>query len=163
MAGVQALKDNLQQQRDGYDVFFEQISEKAAVLSMVKEPTIPRPHKVPRRLHDGDAEQHHFESEKSMFRAQYFEAIDACLSELNRRFDEKSYEPLRQIEDAFLNAANREPFEFNDTLRKTYSNRIDFDQVTAELKLLPSLMRQCLPDVKRATSLDTVISVANNG
>ena len=130
---------------------------------MVKEPTIPRPHKVPHRLQDGDAEQHHFESEKSMFRAQYFEAIDACRSELNRRFDEKSYALLRQIEDAFLNAANREPFEFNDTLRKTYSNRIDFDQVTAELKLLPSLMRQCLPDVKRATSLDTVISVANNG
>ena len=50
MAGVQALKENLQQQRNDYGVFFEQISEKAAVLSMVKEPVIPRPHKVPHRL-----------------------------------------------------------------------------------------------------------------
>ena len=145
------------------DVFFEQISKKAGVLGMVEKPFIPRRHKVPRRLQYGDAEQHHFESEKSMFRAQYFEAIDACLSELSRRFDEKSYALLRQIEVAFLNAANREPFEFNDTLRKTYSNRIDFDQVIAELKLLPGLLRQCLPDIKRATSLDTVISVVNNG
>ena len=145
-------------------VFFEQISEKAAVLSMVKEPVIPRPHKVPHRLRHGDAEQHYFDSEKSMFRAQYFEAIDACLSELNRRlFDEESYALLRQIELAFLNAANQDRIEFSDTLRKTYSNKIDFDQVIAELKLLHSLMKQCLPDVKRATSLDTVISVVNYG
>ena len=86
----------------------------------------------------GDAEQHHFESEKSMFRAQYVEAIDACLSELNRRFDEESYALLQQIEIAFLNAANQEPIEFSDTLRKTYSNKINFDQVMAELKLLHS-------------------------
>ena len=118
---------------------------------------------MPRRLQHGDAEQHHFESEKSMFRAQYFEAIDACLSELNRRFDEESYALLRQIEIAFLNAANQDPIEFSDTLRKTYSSKIDFDQVIAELKLLHSLMKQCLPDVKRATSLDTVISVVNYG
>ena len=111
MEGVQALKENLQQQRNDYGVFFEQISEKAAVLSMVKEPVIPRPHKVPHRLRHGDAEQHHFESEKYMFRAQYFEAIDACLSELNRRFDEESYALLRQIEIAFLNAANQDRIE----------------------------------------------------
>ena len=33
MAGVQALKDNLQQQRNGYDVFFEQISERQQSLA----------------------------------------------------------------------------------------------------------------------------------
>ena len=91
MAGVQALKENLQQQRNDYDFFFEQISEKEAVFTMVEEPVIPHPHKVPRHLQRGDASQHRLESEKSMFRAQYFEAIDACLSELNRRFDEDSY------------------------------------------------------------------------
>ena len=52
---------------------------------MVEESTLPRPHKVPRRLQHGDTAQHQFESEKSMFRLQYFEAIDACLAELNRR------------------------------------------------------------------------------
>ena len=154
MAGVQTLKENLQQQRNDYDIFFEQICEKATVLGMVKEPVIPCSHKVPHHLQHGDAEQRHFESEKSMFCTQYFEAIDACLSELNRRFDEESYALLRQIEIAFLNAANQEPIEFSNTLRKVYSNKIDFDQVIAELKLLHSLMKQCLPDVKRATSLD---------
>ena len=77
MAGVQALKANLQFQRNDYDVFFEQISKKAGVLGMVEKPVIPRRRKVPRSLQYGDAEQHHFESEKSMFQAQYFAAIDA--------------------------------------------------------------------------------------
>ena len=54
MAGVQCLKDNLQHQRNDYDVFFGQISDKAAVLGMVEEPTLPRPHKVPRRFQHDD-------------------------------------------------------------------------------------------------------------
>ena len=143
MAGVQCLKDNLQHQRNDYDVFFGQISDKAAVLSMVEEPTLPRPQKVPRRFQHGDAAQHQIESAKSMFRSQYFEAIDACLAELNRRFDEKSYAPLQQLEEALLNAANQEPFEFNYNLRKTYGNRIDFDQATTELKFLVIFMHVC--------------------
>ena len=48
----------------------------------------------------------------------------------------KSYAPLQQLEEALLYAANQEPFEFNDNLRKTYGNRIDFDQATTELKFL---------------------------
>ena len=59
-----------------------------------------------------------------MFRAQYFEAIDACLSELNRRFDEESYALLQQIEIASLNAANQEPIEFSDTLRKRIVTKV---------------------------------------
>ena len=82
---------------------------------------------------------------------------------MNRRFNEESYALLQQIEIAFLNAANQEPIEFSDTLRKTYSNKIDFDKVIAGLKLLHSSMKQCLPDVKRETSLDMVISVVNYG
>lgn len=53
--------------------------------------------------------------------------------------------------------------EFNDDIRKTYCNEIDFDQAGAELKLLPSIIKQCLPEVKQVTSMDTVFSVASNG
>lgn len=141
--------------------FFNQTRDKADAVSMVEEPTLPRQRKVPRRLQHSDAVQHQFDSAKSMFRAQYFEAIDACLAELNRRFDERSYAPLQHLEDVFLNAANMQPFEFNDDVRKTYGNEIDFDQVTAELKLLPSVIKQCLPEVKQVTSMDTVFSAAS--
>ena len=94
MVGVRALKDNLQLQRDSYDIFFDQTQEKGDALGMVEEAVLPCPKKVPRHLQDGDAVEHQHDSAKSMFRAQYYEAIDAILAELNRRFDEKSYAPL---------------------------------------------------------------------
>ena len=80
MVGVRALKDNLQLQRDSYDIFFDQTQEKGDALGMVEEAVLPRPKKVPRRLQDGDAVEHRHESAKSMFRAQYYEAIDAILA-----------------------------------------------------------------------------------
>ena len=50
-------------------------------------------------------------------------------------------------EDDFLHAANRKPFEFKNALRRTWGNRIDFDQATAELKLLPIVINHaCMPD-----------------
>ena len=163
MVGVRALKDNLQLQRDSYNVFFDQTQEKGNALGMVKEAVLPRPRKVPRRLQDGDAEEHQHDSVKSMFRAQYCEAIDAILAELNRRFDERSYAPLQHIEDVILNAANREPCDISDDFKGTYDNEIDFDQVTTELRFLPGIIKQCLPEVRRVTTMDTVISAVTQG
>ena len=99
-----------------------------------------------------------------MFRAQYYiyEAIDACQAELARRFDESSYAPLQHLQDIFLNAANGEVSEINDDIQTAYGSEIDFDQVTAELQLLPSIIKQCLPDVKQVTTIDTVVSAATH-
>ena len=162
MTGVNALRDNLQRQRNDYDFFFEQTIDKANALSIVCQPVLPRPKKVPRRLQHGNSVQHQHDSPKSMFRAQYYEAIDACQAELARRFDESSYAPLQHLEDIFLNAANGEVYEINDDIRTAYGSEIDFDQVTAELKLLPSIIKQCLPDVKQVTTIDTVVSAATH-
>ena len=135
MVGVRALKDNLQLQRDSYDIFFDQTQE-----AEEEGAVHPRPKKVPRRLQDGDAVEHQHDSAKSMFRAQYHEAIDAILAQLNRRFDEKSYAPLQHLEDVILNAANKVPYEISDDFKKTYDNEIDFDKVTTELRFLPGII-----------------------
>ncbi len=108
-------------------------------------------------MHNRDAVQHHFKSEKFMFIAQYFETKDACQARLNRRFDAKSYALLQKLVNVFLCAANWKAFKFNDALRRTYGNRIDFDQAIAEMKLLPSLLH----DVKRVTSPDNVFFSVN--
>ncbi len=92
-----------------------------------------------------------------MFIAQYCETNDACQAKLNRRFDSKSYALLQKLVNVFLCAANRKAFKFNDALRRTCGNRIDFDQAIAEMKLLPSLLH----DVKRVTSLDNVFFSVN--
>ena len=160
MVGARALKDNLQLQRDSYDIFFDQTQEKGDALGMVEEAVLPRPKKVPRRLKDGDAVKHQHDSAKSMFRAQYYEAIDAILAELNRRLDEKSYAPLQHLEDVILNAVNRVPCDISDDFKKTYDNEIDFDKVTTELRFLPGIIKQ---EVKRVTTMDTVISAVSQG
>ena len=67
MVGVRALKDNLQLQRDSYDIFFDQTQEKGDALGMVEEAVLPRPKKIPSRLQDGDAVEHQHDSAKSMF------------------------------------------------------------------------------------------------
>ena len=67
MTGVNALRDNLQPQRDDYDFFFEQTMDKANVLNMVCQRVPPRPKEVPCRLQHGHSIQHQHNSPKSMF------------------------------------------------------------------------------------------------
>ena len=98
-----------------------------------------------------------------MFRAQYCEAIDAILAELNRRFDERSYAPLQHIEDVIQNAANTKPCDISDDFKETYDKEIDFDQVTTELRFLPGIIKCCLPEVRRVTTMDNVISAVTQG
>ncbi|XP_028403931.1 uncharacterized protein LOC114526518 [Dendronephthya gigantea] len=130
---------------------------------MVEEAVLPRQRKVPRRLQDGDAVEHQHDSVKSLFRARYYEAIDLILAELNRQFDERSYAPLQHIEDVILNAANRDPCDISDDFKEKYNKEIDFDQVNIELKFLPGIIKQCLPEVRRVTTMDTVISAVTQG
>ena len=133
MVGVRALKDNLQLQRDYYDIFFHQTqeAEEEAVHPVRKRFLVVCRMAMLWNQHD---------SAKSMFRAQYHEAIDAILAQLNRRFDEKSYAPLQHLEDVILNAANKVPYEISDDFKKTYDNEIDFDKVTTELRFLPGII-----------------------
>ena len=98
---------------------------------MVTGAVLPSPKKVPRRLRDGDA----------------VETLDAILAELNRQFDERSYAPLQHLEDVILNAANRVPCDISDDFKETYDNKIDFE-----------ILKQCLPEVKPVTVMDTMIS-----
>ena len=133
-------------------------------MPMVEEPVLPRQRKVPRRLaNDGSAAPHQFNSVEDMQRAQYFEAIDACLAELNRRFVKESYAPLQHFEDVILNAANGLSFELDEALRKVYKNDLNFDCLQWELKLLQTFTKQTFPEIKRVTSMETVLSVLTKG
>ena len=128
MVGVTALKGNLQQQREDFSLFYQQTVAKATEYDFVEEPKLPRRRQVPRRLQHGEAPQHQHESTEAFYRASYYEAIDACIAELNRRFDEVSYAPLQNLEDVFLNAANGQPFQFSKQVCETYSKQVDFEE-----------------------------------
>ena len=134
MNGVKALQGALQRQRDDYTCFFHQTSDLTSAMPIMEKPVLPPPKKVPRRLdNDGFAAHHQFNSvEDNMHRADYFEGIDACLSELYRRFDEESYAPLQHFESIILNAANGLSFEISKTFRKAYENDVNFGVFQSE-------------------------------
>ena len=98
-----------------------------------------------------------------MFRTQYYEAIDTILAELNRQFDERSHAHLQHLEDVIQNAANMVPCDISNDFKETHENEIHFHKVTAELRFLPDIIKQCLPEVKRVTTMDTVISAMTQG
>eukprot|EP00112_Aurelia_sp_Birch-Aquarium-sp1_P004658 Seg1527.3 transcript_id=Seg1527.3/GoldUCD/mRNA.D3Y31 product="Zinc finger MYM-type protein 1" protein_id=Seg1527.3/GoldUCD/D3Y31 len=162
MVGVTALKGNLQQQTEDFSLFYKQTIAKAAELDFVEEPKLPRRRQVPRRLQILEAPHHHYESAEAFYRASYYEAIDACLAELNRRFDEASYAPLQNLEDVFLNAANDQPFQFSKQVCESYGKQVDFEEAGAQLKFIPSVIRQYCPGVKKVTSMETIFSAISS-
>jgi hypothetical protein len=115
---------------------------------------------VPARLQHGESQQHHFESVESMLRAQCNEAIDTCLSELTRRFDQESYKILINMEEVILSCANGDfTVTFSETVKSLYEIDVDFHRLSAQLQLLPGVMAQNFPEVKKVTSFDTVLSL----
>uniref|UniRef100_H3ACG0 HAT C-terminal dimerisation domain-containing protein n=1 Tax=Latimeria chalumnae TaxID=7897 RepID=H3ACG0_LATCH len=149
LMGVNALKDILQRQRDGFHLFYEQTTTRAASIAFIEDPTLPKQRKVPRRFHHGDAAQHNFPSAEDFYRAHYFEANDACICELSRHFDQESYKILISIEDVLINAANGKEFAFSDK------------QLEAELEFLTGIKQQ-LPEVKEVTLIDTIVSLLSD-
>ena len=98
-----------------------------------------------------------------MHRVQCFVAIDACLVELNRRFREESYAPLQQFESAVISAANGLSFELSENFQKSYEKDVNFDSLQSELKLLETVTKQTFPEIKRVTSMETVVSILTYG
>ena len=165
MNGVKALKDALQRQIDDYSSFFRKTRDLASCMPIIEleEPVLPRYKKVPRRLDNGSAAEHQFNSAEDMHRAQCFVAIDACLVELNRRFREESYAPLQQFESAVISAANGLSFELSENFQKSYEKDVNFDSLQSELKLLETVTKQTFPEIKRVTSMETVVSILTYG
>ena len=118
---------------------------------------------MPRRLDNGSAAELQFNSAENMHRAQCFVAIDACLVELNRRFREESYAPLQQFESAVISAANGLSFELSENFQKSYEKDVNFDSLQSELKLLETVTKQTFPEIKRVTSMETVVSILTYG
>eukprot|EP00794_Sanderia_malayensis_P004246 gene4246-4810_t len=158
MVGVTALKGNLQQQREDFSFFYQQTTAQAAEFDFVEEPKLPRRRQVPRRLQILEVSHHHHESTEAYYRVGYYEAIDAGIAELNRRFDEVSYAALQNFEEVFLNAANGQQFQFRKQVCETYGKQVDFEEAGAQLKFIPSIIRQYCPGVKKVTSMETIFS-----
>ncbi|XP_071843974.1 zinc finger MYM-type protein 1-like [Apostichopus japonicus] len=159
---VNALEKNLQRQRNSFQVYYQQTVSAAEQIEFVNPPELPRHRKVPRRLQLGNAEQHMFASPEDLYRVEHCGAIDVCISELGRRFQQTSYTVLVDIETALINSSNGHDFGFSEQTKSLYKNDVDFHCLQAELALLNGIIKQRLPLVKKVTSMDTVVSLLSD-
>ena len=89
---------------DSFERFYLHIVEGSKHLTSA--PSLPRYHKRPRRLDDGQP-NHHFEDPKALFRQQYFEAIDTVYCDLKNRFQQERGMPIATaLETLLIQSAN---------------------------------------------------------
>ena len=138
---------------DTYSVATEALGEKLDI----GRPNLPRYRRRPRRLDEGE-EPHHFPSPKDYFRQQYFEAGDLMIGEITERFDQSFLEPLIAMEKTLLAAASAE--DMADDLKiiedSVFGKDFDFPRLTWQLKILPDIVKQAPPEVKKVTSIRTL-------
>ena len=92
---------------------------------------------------------------------QYFEVLDLVYQELLRRFDQKSFSLLRDIEQLRLRAANGNHFVIKETISDIYAGDLDLERLELQLKMLPDLVK-CLNaavPTKQVTKLETLCNV----
>jgi len=83
---------------EGFQEFWENTTAAAHDLN-VESPTVPRPRKIPRRLEDGGAPPHSFQTPEAMYRQQYFEIMDTASTSLDCRFSPSAFKHMQNVED----------------------------------------------------------------
>lgn len=129
----------------------------------INEPVLPRYRKRPSRYEDGNSRQHQYLSPKDYHRHQYFEACDLLSAELENRFESKTCSIVITIETTLLKAANGDDFEacVEELSSSHYKGDINFVDLKRHLLLLPDLIKQQLPTVKKVTLIDTICEAMN--
>ncbi len=165
MSSVGVLKSFFQRQRneEAYSALYDATEAIAADLE-INPPELPRYRRQPRRLDDGSA-PHRFTLPKEYFRQIYFEACDLLIGELDNRFDQAFLTPLVAMEQLIVKAANGEPVpdELDTLSASVYAKDLDLPWLKRHLTVLPDIVSQALPLVKRVTTIRTVCTAMLSG
>ena len=126
------------------------------------EPVLPRYRRPPAKLDDGYAPHRHG-SPKDHYRAQYYEACDLIQTALDIRFNQEKLKPVANVEKLVLAAANTQDFSEHLTglQASCYRADLDIDRLRHQLHMVPEVINQALPIVKRLTNFRTVCDAMN--
>ena len=146
---IAKVKDRLTQFRS--DEEFERIFEKASKMPGIEENSTSivgsRKRKLPAK-YDGSylveelhcCEDESISDDKTKYRVQYYEAIDAVLSCFEERFCQEDIVQLKAIEDIVINSANNKPPD-NVILPSSYEETINFSMLQEDLQSLATIVR----------------------
>lgn len=161
-----AAKRFLKRQRmeSSFEYFYRTVVEESKDLTM--PPTLPRQKRFPVRIDDG-APNHHFSTPEEHFRKQYYEVHDLLMNELERRYEQESFQILRDTEDLLIKSCNGSVIQPSERLQRLYSEDISFDTLKVQLKMLPDVIHtaneQYHLGIKKVTSISTICEVLNSG
>ena len=164
---VAAVKCFLQRQRieSSFDYFYRSVVEESKDLTMLL--TVPRQKQIPVRI-DDDAPNHHFSTTEEHFCKQYNEVHDLITNELDHRYEQESFQILKEIEDLVIKSCSGTVIQPSEKLKKLYLRiYINFDNSKVQLQMLPELVytvnEQCHLGIKKATLISTICEVFNFG
>lgn len=81
---------------NGFEDFWKSTNAAANLLN-VEEPVLPRPRKNPRRVEDGGAPSHSFQSAGAMYR--FYQVMDTATTSLDCRFSQSAFKRKCNTED----------------------------------------------------------------
>lgn len=144
-----------------FDILYEDAVKQASLLGI--EPCLPRYRKRPRRIDDGQ-EPHRFTSPQDYHRQEFYETLDLVDNQLERRFEQKDFQVVCDLENVLISAANGEPLiEIPKSLHTTYSADVDIGRLQSQLKMLSDFIKAATnAPLKEVTSIRTIIDALNS-
>ena len=120
---VAAVKCFLQRQRkeSSLDYFYRSVVEESKDLTILL--TVPRQKQIPVRIDDG-APNHHFSTPEEHYCKQYYEVHDLITNELERRYEQESFQILQEIEDLVIKSCSGTVIQPSEKLKKLCSEDI---------------------------------------
>ena len=91
---------------DDFDLFWELAKTTQNSLE-VKDPTLPRARKRPRRYEDGTAEPYHPPDVKQHYKQICFQSVDSIIVTIENRFQQKDYKTYSTLEQLIIKAATK--------------------------------------------------------
>lgn len=124
------------------DDYFNQLWLKAYDLATtlnLEQPTLPRKKRVPLRIDDGLSSGDHHATVQSLYRMNYYEALDTIVTQLANRFSENDLSPLLNIESLLLSKSVESELQQKvATVRGLYSCLSS--SLSAELEVIKVMM-----------------------
>ena len=157
-------ESHLRRQRndDAFEKFYELVETETKDLT--EEPVLPRRKKIPKRtVEESDCYNH--ETPKEYFRQRYFELLDIISNEISRRFDQKNFSVVAEIEQTILSAGNGQEVIIPEAVRSLCKVDLNMVRLSNHLSMRPDIIKSygeaTGTPIKKVTSVRTVCQAMN--
>ena len=119
-----------------FDQFWGKVDHKATILG-ISEPQLPRRRRVPRRYDEDTCGGDFHDNPKSLYKQQYYEALDIIVVCIESRFNQPGYRIYRSLESLLMKACKKEDMESDlEAVCEFYRDDFNKELLCAQLQTL---------------------------